>query len=437
MLRIKKRKLLTLALSLALALTTSVVNIPDAYAATVVDFTHSKASVSKSYLSKFNIDADYEEGKEFKLAFSESGAKAFNSEGMATMSSLKNTTKASKLIFHYAIYLDEATTKGEKLKIQNALTYLHQGSKGLTNAQVTKAKAMIAESQKYAIPPYYNFKAYRFKSLDQVKGKYPSFIAYRCDPYQIRVGISYQDLAYKEAVKKVGGYPVYLPYVTDEAGAIAELAKVDCLLIPGGTGINPSYYGETVRNSGKGSPKRDPADYNYIKVALSIDMPILAICRGHQMVNVVTGGTLFQDIKKEYGSSEKHKKVVHSIRVFKGSLLADIIGSGSHSVYCSHHQCVGRIGSNIKVNARSTNGVIEASNVLGQSFALTLQFHPESAKMKNSLDTYKIFKRFVNEGSKFVERMGHERLYMRDVHEPTEKEINDALDAAASAENAS
>lgn len=421
-----KKTTITLLLAFLLCFTTAFVNVQDVNAATGVPFTHTKVAVSKTYLSKFVINYTYSPGKKIKGAYSESGAKAFKSKGTATRVALSNTSKASKLVFHYAVFLDKGSTNTQKLNLQNALTYIHQGSKGLTEAQVNKAKEMIAESQKYSIPEYYNFKAYRYKA-STADGKAPSFIGYMCDPYQIRVGISYEALQYKDAIKKFGGYPIYLPYIKDEASAFDNLADVDCLLIPGGSGVNPKYYGETQRNTGSGSALRDPTDYNYIKAALALDMPVLSICRGHQMMNVVTGGTLFQDIKKEYGSSENHKKTVHGIRVFKGSMLAGIIGSGSHNVYCNHHQCVARIGKSIKVNARSINGVIEASNVLGNTFALSLQFHPESQKTINTLDTYKIFTRYITEGMDYVQGMGIEPEYMRNVHIPTEKEINDAL----------
>lgn len=423
-----KKKLVTAFLALALVFTGCMTDVPDSYAATAYPFTQSKVAVKSSYLSKFVVENIDGETMELNGAFSESGAKAFSTTGTAKKTLLPNDGKAARLIFYYAVVLDEAKTGLEKYRIQNALSYLHQGEKGLSKAQIAKAKTMIEESSVRPIPDYYRFKAYRFKSTTKVKDKYPSFIGYKTDAYQIRVGITYNKAAYFNEIKIYGGYPVLLPYIKTEQEAIRELANVDCLLIPGGDGINPSYYGAEQRNTGSGSVKRDPTDFNYIKVALSLDIPVLAICRGHQMMNVVAGGTLFQDIKKECGSNEKHKGVVHNVRVLSNTLLSGIIGAGQHKVYCNHHQCVERIGKNIKVNARSTDGIIEASNITGKSFALSLQFHPEKEQTILSLETYKIITRFINEGSKYVERTGHPRLYMRDVHIPTVEEINEKDD---------
>ncbi|MFK4784794.1 gamma-glutamyl-gamma-aminobutyrate hydrolase family protein [Fusobacterium sp. MFO224] len=189
---------------------------------------------------------------------------------------------------------------------------------------------------------------------------------------------------YIDGVEKAGGAAVILPRVKNEAGAKEVLATVDGLIMTGGEDINPSYYGEKPhKNLEKINSARDTSDYWLIKVALKEDVPMLATCRGLQMLNAVCGGTLYQDIPTQYKTDIIHRDpkkenfVYHKISVKRGSHLCDIMGSKELTVNSWHHQCIKDLGKNLEVVATAPDGIIEAVEYKGATFVEALQFHPE------------------------------------------------------------
>lgn len=214
----------------------------------------------------------------------------------------------------------------------------------------------------------------------------------------IQVGISYiSELAgdgtltkdqslYYDAVVEAGGEPVFLPLVTDIESAREALSQVDCVVMAGGMDIDPAMYGEEAQDTYQHNffYSRDISDYWMIQEAIVEDKPMLAICRGMQMMNIVLGGTLIQDIPSEIGLQVIHQNETgaeyHYITIEDGSKLASIMGDTYIRVNSYHHQCLEIVPDVLEVTARSEDGVIEAVEMpdsCGKKFVMGVQFHPE------------------------------------------------------------
>jgi len=164
------------------------------------------------------------------------------------------------------------------------------------------------------------------------------------------------------------------------------LDHCDALVLSGGVDIHPSIYrGNTTYNH---SPKngwyreRDEFEIALFKKARDRDMPVLAICRGLQLVNVVLGGTLVQDLGD--AGDKTHEGIYddkrHSISIVPHTLLHELVPAGSADVNSAHHQAIDKLGTGLQVNARAADGTIEGiewANKAGKPFLLGVQWHPE------------------------------------------------------------
>ena len=187
---------------------------------------------------------------------------------------------------------------------------------------------------------------------------------------------------YTDAVFRSGGIPVILPTVADEASAEALLKTVDGVIFSGGPDLDPSYYGETVWNETvEIDSLRDISDLMLMRAALASGKPIMAICRGEQLMNVVLGGTLIQDIPTQVDTLVKHSSAWHRIGVVKGSVLYRLFETDSLTVNSTHHQAVKAPAPGIRVTAYADDGIIEAYEYGDQVIAF--QFHPEGMAREN------------------------------------------------------
>ncbi|MDQ7824049.1 MAG: gamma-glutamyl-gamma-aminobutyrate hydrolase family protein [Candidatus Eremiobacteraeota bacterium] len=187
--------------------------------------------------------------------------------------------------------------------------------------------------------------------------------------------------------------------------------EVQGLLIPGGGDVDPSFYHEP------SSGRHTEADLDFDRYELQVlgeawkrDMPVLAICRGEQLLNVYCRGTLVQDLPRERGviggvdhrdprtKWEKH----HTVAIKEGTLLRQILGSSVKIVNTAHHQAVKSLGEGLKVNAEAQDGVIEGIECPGRTFVLGVQFHPERLVDVDRLFR-RIFERFHDEAQKYGE----------------------------------
>jgi putative glutamine amidotransferase len=170
----------------------------------------------------------------------------------------------------------------------------------------------------------------------------------------------------------------------------AVLAEIDGLLLTGGGDVDPVLYGADPHPSvQEAEPGRDEFEIDLARRAMDRDVPLLAICRGAQVLNVAAGGTLVQDIPSELPSDLPHAIAVpknascHEIAVEEGSALARVLGTAVSSA-CScrvnsrHHQSVGRPGNGLVVSARAADGVIEAIEAPHARFCIGVQWHPEN-----------------------------------------------------------
>ncbi len=180
---------------------------------------------------------------------------------------------------------------------------------------------------------------------------------------------------YTEAVAKAGGIPVVLPIIDDPALAESLLAKVDGIVFSGGPDLDPAEYGEEVLNETVSiDAVRDRSDLLFARAALASGKPVLAICRGEQLMNVALGGSLYQDLPAQVEGVLPHRDTIHMIGVEKGSVLFDLFGSDSLLVNTFHHQAVKDAAPGSRVTARSSDGVVEAFE---NANVVAVQFHPE------------------------------------------------------------
>ncbi|HBG23943.1 MAG TPA: hypothetical protein DEO54_07535 [Rikenellaceae bacterium] len=216
-------------------------------------------------------------------------------------------------------------------------------------------------------------------------------------------------LTYVESVIRAGGVPLVLPITLDPAIMAQMLDRVDGLIMTGGEDIDPlKWFGEEpVPGMGEIVPARDSFDIALIRMAVGRGMPVLGICRGHQLLNVAFGGSLFQDIPSQVkGSSVKHSQKApryygtHTINIEKGSLLNKQIGLQKVAVNSYHHQAVKDVAPGFKVTARSVDGIVEAMEKIGSTKVFSVQFHPEGFTASN-IDTFLgIFQHLVKEAGK-------------------------------------
>jgi putative glutamine amidotransferase len=180
-------------------------------------------------------------------------------------------------------------------------------------------------------------------------------------------------LAYVEAVTRAGGLPVLIPPVP---GAVAEtLELASGVILCGGPDVDPSLYGaEREPATVLLAPERDGAERELIAAALERDVPLLGICRGAQLLNVVRGGTLHQDLPGHVtvpGTFDAHEVVTAP-----GSRVASILGPRL-TVASGHHQGIDRVGDGLIVGGRAGDGTVEALEDPDRRFAVGVLWHPE------------------------------------------------------------
>jgi putative glutamine amidotransferase len=173
--------------------------------------------------------------------------------------------------------------------------------------------------------------------------------------------------AYRSALIAVGIEPV------ENA---ATLDGVDGLCLAGGADVDPALYGEPRQPETEAPDQdRDRLESALLREALDRDLPVLAICRGLQLLNAVLGGTLKQHIE---GHNHRKLRDAHEIRIAPGSRLERILGTASYVVNSRHHQAAGKVAPGLLLAAAAPDGVVEALEVPGKRFALAVQWHPEA-----------------------------------------------------------
>lgn len=192
-------------------------------------------------------------------------------------------------------------------------------------------------------------------------------------------------VAYADAVLRAGGLPMVLPYSDDPAVIGCYLDRISGLVVTGGAfDIPPEAYGEQPREGlGPIKAARTAFETELLKRALERNMPVLGVCGGMQLLNVVMGGTLFQDLRTECEHAREHEQKhdraqpQHPVEIKEGTLLAEVCGQGQLMVNSTHHQAARKVGDQVLVSAVSPDGVIEAIEARNHPFAVGVQWHPE------------------------------------------------------------
>lgn len=240
--------------------------------------------------------------------------------------------------------------------------------------------------------------------------KIPFFHQERPSP---RAGVA---IEYCQAVESAGGTPVIIPMTQDRAVLEAVYAICDGLLLPGGADVGPEHYGEEPHAQiDQVDPLRDLTEIYLCQRALGDDKPILAICRGEQVMNVAAGGSLYQDLHAQkdkdclrHFQNFTEEWASHSVRVLGATLLHDIIGQDKVMVNSYHHQAIKDVAKDFLVNAIAPDGVVEGIESRRHAFALGVQWHPE-LMWRNRDFNLALFRRHVEASAKFALQKGEAR----------------------------
>ncbi|MBU6399031.1 MAG: gamma-glutamyl-gamma-aminobutyrate hydrolase family protein [Verrucomicrobia bacterium] len=218
-------------------------------------------------------------------------------------------------------------------------------------------------------------------------------------PSAERRGVEFSDLSlslsylYANAILAAGGLPWILPITPEPSPAIEAVRRCDGVMLTGGDDVQPKLYRSTVptrlrRTLGPLCPERDLLEMEVIGEVFRRRKPLLAICRGQQILNVALGGTLLVDIRAErpgalnHARSDRKDQLVHEVELEPDSLLGRLFGRRRIGVNSSHHQAVARVAPPLRITAQGPDGVVEGLELRPQDtrllpYLLSVQFHPE------------------------------------------------------------
>ncbi len=220
----------------------------------------------------------------------------------------------------------------------------------------------------------------------------------------------YLKSAYSEYIARCGGAPVALPNLKEpNTKLLAQIAsRIDGLLLSGGADVSPALYGdESAHPKTKCQPLRDSFELALLRFFLAnTEKPVLGICRGHQLLNVAFGGTLWQDVSQfwntdppvilehraQRGKDGILRRLWHYVVIAEDSMLREILGTERLLVNSSHHQLVRDLGLGLRCVGRAPDGVCEALEATeGGRFVLSVQWHPEAADDEYSKRLFSAF----------------------------------------------
>jgi gamma-glutamyl-gamma-aminobutyrate hydrolase PuuD len=219
---------------------------------------------------------------------------------------------------------------------------------------------------------------------------------------------------YTSSVHTAGGIPLIVPGTTNETLLDIIFTRVDGVLVPGGVDINPySYNEDPIPELDEIQPPLDDFQLKFINAAVNAGLPLFAICRGHQLLNVYFGGTLHQDIPTTYYNSSsslriKHKQtstdrsyVTHTVSILNGTHLKTLLGQSEMFVNSFHHQAVKDLAPGLKVSAVAPDGIIEATERIDNPKIFSVQWHPEGLVDVGDLTFLPLFQYLVDSAKEF------------------------------------
>ncbi len=213
---------------------------------------------------------------------------------------------------------------------------------------------------------------------------------------------------YVKAVERAGGVPVILPITRDINNILPILDILDGILFTGGSDIDPLKYGDMPQhNLGSICPERDVQELTLAQKALyEMEIPILGICRGHQLINVASGGTLYYDLNTQLPDVMCHTSfhapkyhTAHDAQIIAGTKMHEIFSREVIGVNSYHHQSIDVLGKDFIVSMAAKDGIIEAMEKPGDRFVVSVQWHPEMMIDRNP-NYIQLFKAFIESCSK-------------------------------------
>lgn len=189
---------------------------------------------------------------------------------------------------------------------------------------------------------------------------------------------------YTESVREAGGIPLLIPVTESEETLRDIVSLLDAVILSGGEDIDPAYYNESpVEGLGEVNSTRDVYDLCLIRLAMERDIPLFGICRGHQVINVAFGGTLYQDIPTQHNDTLNHSQKepgnipTHKIALLPSSMIADVTGQTELCTNTFHHQAVKDVAPGFRATAWAGDSIPEAIESVSGRPIWGVQFHPE------------------------------------------------------------
>ena len=206
---------------------------------------------------------------------------------------------------------------------------------------------------------------------------------------------------YLDGLKEAGASSIIFPFTDDEEELTRLIDLCDGFLFTGGHDVSPILYGEEpLDDSVLSEPRRDNMEQVVLRIAMAKDKPILGICRGLQFINVYLGGSLYQDIEKQFPSDVPHRQSApydvprHTVTLDKDGPLARLLGSEEIPVNSCHHQGIKKLADSLLPMAHSKDGLVEAFYDPKARFLWAVQWHPEFLYLKDE-NSRKLFESFA------------------------------------------
>lgn len=221
---------------------------------------------------------------------------------------------------------------------------------------------------------------------------------------------------YIRVLVDAGALPWMIPLMSEDAETMRGIyEELDGVFLPGGADIDPANYGEERHpRCDTSDPPRDAVELMVVRWAMADRKPVLGVCRGLQIVNLATGGTLYQDIAEQMPGAIKHDYfpfggryardyLAHEVTVAPRSRLGEIYGEGQLAVNSMHHQGVRKLGERLTASAVAPDGLVEGIESADGSYVVAVQWHPE-ALFETSEATRRLFASFIEASGVYREQ---------------------------------
>lgn len=186
---------------------------------------------------------------------------------------------------------------------------------------------------------------------------------------------------YVDAVQRAGAVPVVVPPGSGTDATMEAVSRCDALILLGGGDVDPRAYGHTENARLYGvDPAQDSFEIEAVRRAVEADVPVLAVCRGHQVLNVALGGTLIQHLP----TTADHRDTMHTVSVVPGSRIASAMGTTEPLVHSFHHQAIDSLAPGLTVVATAPDGTIEAVEHASAGWVVGVQWHPEDTAAEDA-----------------------------------------------------